>query len=484
MNKFFTRIALSAIAALAAVNASAYDFASGNFYFNKTSDNAVEVTYATEDYASYGGNVSIPAKVTYEGVTYNVTTIGYKAFYGSESVTNVRIPSSVVLIDAQAFAECSQLTTVYMEEPAALDETSFDYANITLYVPELMKDGFLEVLYYDRFKEIVETDEFDEPIGSKGLVITEIFFTGTTTPEAKQYGDDQYVKIGNNGDEVIYLDGYVFGETEFMSVDKQDYTPDLMSQYVTLGAIYAFPGNGTDYPLQPGEEVLVAVSAINHKEINPNSFDLTVADFEFSDASENPDFQDTDNPNVPNMVNWYDYSASYWAMHNRGFKSYVLAKPEMTAEEFVTNNLYTYVYTFSFGEYSFDMDGEAYKLPNSWVVDAVGLSVAAEWQWNVLSPTLDSGWAHCGSVDHDMTRYNKSVIRMKDGDKWVDTNNSTADFLSDAPASMLTAATGITSITTGERAADKQIYTISGVRVNKADKPGLYIIGGRKVVVK
>ena len=40
-----------------------------------------------------------------------------------------------------------------------------------------------------------------------GLVLSEIFFTGTLTPEGKQYSDDQYFKIGNNSDSTIYLDG-------------------------------------------------------------------------------------------------------------------------------------------------------------------------------------------------------------------------------------------------------------------------------------
>lgn len=484
MYKTITRFALCAITALAATTAHAYDFEAGNIYYNVTGANSVEVTYASEEYSSYAGNINIPATVENDGTTYQVKSVGTKAFYGSFAITNVRIPSSVELIDEQAFANCENLTTAYMEEPASLFATSFDFANVTLYVPELMKDGFLEESYYNLFKAIIETDEFDMPIGSQSFVITEIFFTGSTTPDGKAYFDDQYFKIGNNSDHTLYLDGYALAETEFMSVDKQDYTPDLMNEAVTVGAIYTFPGSGTDYPVEPGQEVVVAVNAIDHTELNPNGCDLSKADFEFWDDSENPDYQDADNPNVPNMDNWYDYSASYWSMHNRGFKSYVLAKPQISKEEYVNNYFYTYTYVFTFGEYSFDMDGDAYKLPNSWVVDAVGLSVASEWQWNVLSPTLDSGWAHCGSVDRDSNRYNKSVIRKKGDDgKWVDTNNSTSDFISDAPASLLSNSTGINSIE-NDAQVKTGIYTIGGVRVNSISKPGLYIVNGKKVAVK
>lgn len=484
MNKTFTRFALCAITAFAATGAQAFDFQAGNVYYNITGSNTVEVTYATKNYNSYAGNVTLPAKVTKDGKTYNVASIGNKAFFGSKSVNNVRIPSSVKFIKEEAFKQCENLTSAYMAEPAELEENSFEFANVTLYVPELMKESFINEDFYHRFKAIIETDEFDEPIGSKTLVITEIFFTGTTTPEGKQYSDDQYVKIGNNSSETLYLDGYAFAETAFMSVDKQDYKPNIMADTTTIDAIYLFPGNGNEYPIAPGEEVLIALNAINHKEINPKSFDLSKANFEFYDESDNPNFQDSDNPDVTNMVNWYDYSKSYWAMHNRGFKSYVLAKPEVGMEDFIKDFKYKYTYVFTFGGISYDMDGEGYKLPNTWVTDAVGLSVASEWEWNVFAPTLDAGWAHCGSVDHDKTRYNLSVIRKKNDDgKWKDTNNSTEDFLSDAPASMLNVTSGINNVNRDTRKTTR-VYRIDGVSVKDTSKPGLYIIDGRKVVVK
>lgn len=484
MTNTFTRLALCAITAFAANGAGAFDFQSGNVYYNITGENRVEVTYATDQYGSYTGDVSLPAQVTHNGTAYQVTAIGQKAFFGSKSVTNVRIPASVTLIGEEAFKQCESLATAYMAEPAELEENSFDFERVTLYVPELMKQGFENEDFYHRFKAIVETKAFDAPVGSQSLLITEIFFTGTTTPEGKQYSDDQYVKIGNNSNETLYLDGYAFAETAFLSTDKQAYTPDIMADTTTIGAIYLFPGSGQDYPIAPGEEVLVAVNAINHKEVNPKSFDLSKAAFEFYDESSNPNFQDSDNTKVANMVNWYDYSASYWGMHNRGFKSYVLAKPEVSQEEYVNKYKYTYTYTFTFNEYSFPMDGEGYKLPNTWITDAVGLSVAAAWEWNVLAPTLDSGWAHCGSVDRDKTRYNLSVIRKKNAEgKWADTNNSTEDFLSDATASMLQTADGITRVDTKAQNQTK-IYRIDGVRMSGTGKPGLYIINGRKVVVK
>lgn len=274
-------------------------------------------------------------------------------------------------------------------------------------------------------------------VAQSGLVISEIFFTGTLTAEGKQYSDDQYFKVANNSDTTMYLDGVGFAESAFLTVDKQDYKPNIMDEAISVDALYIFPGSGKDYPIKPGQEVIVAVNAVNHKEYNPLSFDLSKADFEIYDESSNPKYTDTQNPDVPDMINWYDYSATYFGMHNRGFKSYFLVKPEVDKDKFLSDYAYTYTYVFTYGEYSFDMDGDAFKVPNSWVLDAVNLSIADMFEWLVTSPALDAGWAHCGTVDRDQTRYGKSVIRKKNGTKWVDTNNSTNDFESDAKASLL-----------------------------------------------
>ncbi len=272
-----------------------------------------------------------------------------------------------------------------------------------------------------------------------GLLITEIFFTGTLTPEGKQYSDDQYIKIGNNSDSTLYLDGLAFVESDFQTNMKYDYNPDIMSKAMTIDAIYVFPGSGQDYPIAPGQEVVVAVNAKNHLEFNSQSIDLSTADFEIYDESENPSFVDEDNPSVPNLINWYDYSYSYFIMHNRGAKAYAIARPTVDMQTFLSNYHYTYTYVFSYGQYVFDMDGDAYKLPNEWVIDAVNCSVHDEWEWNVTAANLDAGWTYCAYTNSDKARYGKAVVRKKENGKWLDTNNSTNDFTPEAQPTLLSA---------------------------------------------
>jgi hypothetical protein len=275
----------------------------------------------------------------------------------------------------------------------------------------------------------------------EGFVISEIFFTGTLTPEGKQYSGDQYFKITNNSSETLYADGIAILESSFLTVSKYDYTPDIMSQAMTADAIYCIPGTGNDHPVLPGKSLVIALNAINHKEANSNSIDLSTADFEFYDESSNSNYLDTDNTEVPNLDKWYCYTATYFSLHNRGFKAYAIAKPEVDKETFLANYLYTYSYTMSLSSGNYTMTGKGYKVPNAWILDAVNLSVSAGYEWIVTSPTLDSGWSYCGTTTSDATRYGKAVVRKVEKtengrDILKDTNNSTDDFDAEATPSL------------------------------------------------
>ena len=271
-----------------------------------------------------------------------------------------------------------------------------------------------------------------------GFVISEIFFTGTTTPEGNQYsGGDAYIVISNNSDVTLYADSIAVLESEFLTTTKRDYTPDVMNEAFSTDAVYMIPGNGTSVAVEPGKSLVLAINAINHKEANPNSIDLTGADFEFFDESSNPRFTDPDGP-ATNLDKWYCYTATVYGFHNRGFRSMAIARMQTSKENWLENYAYTAVYTWTFNEYSFDRTVDTYKVPNAWILDAVNLSVESEFQWIVTSPALDAGWTYCGKVDKDQTRYNKAVIRKKDADgKYIDTNNSTNDFEPEAKPSYL-----------------------------------------------
>jgi len=271
-----------------------------------------------------------------------------------------------------------------------------------------------------------------------GFVISEIFFAGTSTAEGGSYSGDQYIKITNNSDVTLYADSIAVVESAFLTTQKQDYTPDVMSTDFSVQACYMIPGTGKSVPVEPGASLTLAVNAINHKAEQPNSIDLSKADYEFYDETSNPNFTDPDGA-APNLDKWYCYTATIYQFHSRGFNSMAIAKMKMKKEDWLADNVYDATYLFVFGDFSREMTKKGlYKVPNSWILDGVNLSVESVREWNALDASIDAGWTYCGKVDRDESRFNKSVIRKQDANgKYVDTNNSSNDFIAEAPASLL-----------------------------------------------
>ncbi len=273
------------------------------------------------------------------------------------------------------------------------------------------------------------------------FIISEIFFTGTLQTSGNNYTGDNYIKIYNNTDSVLYADGLTLVESKFNTTQKYDYTPNIMNEAVTVHALYTIPGSGKEHPIKPGEFILLSDIAIDHRASNPNSFDLSHSNWEWYDVSTVPAHQDIDNPDVPNLDKWYCYTQSVWLLHNRGFKGYGIARIPIDKETYLKDYYYKFDYVMVLESGTYQMSGNAYKLPNEWIVDWVNCCVQSEFQWIVSAPSLDQGWTHCGSIDGDKTRFFHSVRRkmlyLKDDSipYFQDTNNSTNDFNPDCIAS-------------------------------------------------
>lgn len=275
------------------------------------------------------------------------------------------------------------------------------------------------------------------------FIFEEIFFTGTRRASGSSYIGDTYFKIYNNTDHVLYADGLAICESKFKSTQFYTYTPDIRQDEMTVHAIYVIPGNGTEHPVAPGESLVICDTGIDHRISNPNSFDLSDADFEWYDESTNPSHTDIDSPTVPNLDKWYCYTLTVFIPHNRGFSSFALARIPIGKEAYLSDYYYDYEYTMYLPAGTFPMSGSAYRLPNEWIVDGVNCSVETDRQWNVLPPSIDAGWTHCGAMDSDENRFFKSIRRKMlyltdDGIRVLkDTNNSTADFNPDCVPSLV-----------------------------------------------
>ena len=104
----------------------------GDLYYNldETALTA-EVTYqeyfSSSNYAELT-STTIPTTITYEGTTYNVTSIGIGAFYGCTGLTSVTIPNSVTSIESCAFLGCTGITSIIIPNSVtSIGSGAFDH---------------------------------------------------------------------------------------------------------------------------------------------------------------------------------------------------------------------------------------------------------------------------------------------------------------------------------------------------------------------
>ena len=114
-HKYFKHILLCLCLLAGTTTAFAYDAYIDGIYYN-FSGNEATVTYKEykngTSVSDYSGSVIIPNSVSFNDQAYNVTNIGYRAFYGCSGLTSVTIPNSVTSIGEYAFYSCRALTSV------------------------------------------------------------------------------------------------------------------------------------------------------------------------------------------------------------------------------------------------------------------------------------------------------------------------------------------------------------------------------------
>ena len=132
MKKLFTLL-LAVAASVGTMFALDYERVQiGGLYYNlDATSQTAEVTsqYSSYPYSTTITTANIPASVTYNSVSYSVTSIGESAFSHCSSLTSVTIPNSVTSIGYGAFADCTGLTSpVYNAHVFAYMPTSYSGA--------------------------------------------------------------------------------------------------------------------------------------------------------------------------------------------------------------------------------------------------------------------------------------------------------------------------------------------------------------------
>ena len=116
MKKYFLLLTLLCLS----LSARAHDAEVDGIFYNLDADNkTATVTFQGDNYDSYNneysGDVVIPETVTYNGITYSVTSLGDDCFAGCSSLTAITIPNSVTSLGTGCFADCSSLERMVVD---------------------------------------------------------------------------------------------------------------------------------------------------------------------------------------------------------------------------------------------------------------------------------------------------------------------------------------------------------------------------------
>ncbi len=121
------RIISSLCIMLLAISAIGQNIFTGDLTYEITSANTVKVTVCNSSATS----ITIPESiVNTNGITYSVTAIGEKAFYGYYSLEEVYLPNSITTIENKAFQNCTKLEEIIIPNSVtSIGNNAFDKCN-------------------------------------------------------------------------------------------------------------------------------------------------------------------------------------------------------------------------------------------------------------------------------------------------------------------------------------------------------------------
>ena len=267
-----------------------------------------------------------------------------------------------------------------------------------------------------------------------------IFKTIHNSGSKQYYMHESYFEIVNNSDEVQYLDNLILtaptGNQQTANAWQANGYEDLYA--CGQGSVVAFPGNGHDYPLQPGKSVLIANDATNHK-LAYGEDTSQAADYASCPDLSNADWEIYLNYNANDV----DYAAPNLKtiFHNNKYmfafglgvsgRSYVLAK----LPEGMTPEAYAALESSVMYEPGTSSTSMSYLvIPSKYVLDAVDIyDPETENHYPTFLPQDDATGVK-GNPMYSAKCIRRKVTKIENGRPYYqDTNNSAADFLRDQP---------------------------------------------------
>ena len=266
--------------------------------------------------------------------------------------------------------------------------------------------------------------------------------------------NDQYITIYNPSKQTLYLDSMAIVTNQIDPRVIFEFAPgdNFVNSYYGVNSIMCFPGKGHDYPVKPGQTIVIANHAIDHakdyeKYLDDNGenlkeyegidqfLDLSKADFEWS-----PGTDKNNNPNVPDLMPITPSRAMSTISEAVGlalvrlpwspatFAQYEKRNAEADKKAKVKNPVhYINVTNTDFADFI------AVEIPFNNVIDC--MTICPRRRFLMKHSKLDKGFL--GVAEENFSTYNNenilkvmglSLQRKFDGKGFVDTDNTTTDF--------------------------------------------------------
>lgn len=215
--RLFRALLMAVLMAAVALPAGAYDFMVDSIAYNFNSNDPTTVSVVPISKTEYyKGDIVIPETVNHDGNTYQVTSIGAKAFAFCTQLTSISLPCSIVKIEGAAFLDCYSLTEIDLPEGLKVIGC-FSFCSCTnlqsVIIPNsveviqylaFMNDCNLRTVVLPSSLETINENTFDGCINLKDVVLPSSlkYIKANAFNECKQFSSvvipDSVVEIGDH----------------------------------------------------------------------------------------------------------------------------------------------------------------------------------------------------------------------------------------------------------------------------------------------
>ncbi len=476
----------------------AADFTYNGLNYNIVSadDKTVETTYSgseERDLTTYTGDIVIPETVEFEGETYTVTGIGAFSFYsctditgttnreGHETIISVEIPETVTSIGKNAFMGCLGLTSIYMPNSVTSIGQYVCYECSGLTSVHLPENENIKTLEPSLFELCTSLESIELP-NSITYMDTRVFCNcGLKSVELPKY----IIEIGNYAfaynplttitfpSSLDYIGSYTFRACSFETViSLSPYVPECNTfafrENPETCILYVPAGSEDDYAKATGWSYFTTVLGLPGFTISEVGYATYYTDVEYIVP------EGVTGTTVTGVVKTTSSDADYFltmpwdyekddvvpagtALVLQGNEGTYVCEISSTSAETPTDNLLmgSTTDTTTTGPNGETTGYVYYELSNG--QNGVGFYYGAE-GGAAFTSLANKAWLPLTEAESRNARF----LGFGKGDE----------------------TTGISSVESATETTVNGIYTIQGVRVSNTNQPGLYIVDGKKVLVK